>query len=223
MKLGLISDIHGDSVALERAWGHLLSRGADHIVCAGDLVDCGPWPDAVVEFLQTHGIESARGNHDRWAVRRGPGAIDEFGGGTPSAASLEYLKRLPFSLSRTIANRAVTVVHATPTSDMEAINPRDYPPSVVRSCLGYVGSDIMVFGHTHTPMWHRCDRGLVVNPGSALMLPVARTSRTCAIVDLETLEVVFLNVDDGQEVNVPCWDDVCAAREFLDPGVGPSV
>ncbi len=70
MKLGLISDIHGDMVALELAWAHLTVMGADRIVCAGDLVGYGPHPDKIVAFLLDHGVESVRGNHDRWAVER---------------------------------------------------------------------------------------------------------------------------------------------------------
>ena len=38
MKLGVISDIHGDPLALELAWSHLQILGADRIVCAGDVV-----------------------------------------------------------------------------------------------------------------------------------------------------------------------------------------
>ena len=42
MKLGLISDIHGDPVALELAWSHLMLMGADRIIWASDY----PHPDA---------------------------------------------------------------------------------------------------------------------------------------------------------------------------------
>ena len=83
MKLGLISDIHGDPIALELAWAHLTAMRVDRIVCAGDLVGYGPFPDRVVAFLQERQIPSVRGNHDRWALQRGPGVPDEFGGGTP--------------------------------------------------------------------------------------------------------------------------------------------
>src|SRR6185437_4001235 len=89
MKLGLISDVHGDPVALELAWSHLTVLGADRIVCAGDLVGYGPFPDRVVKIVVERGIASVRGNHDRWALERGPGGFDEFGGGTPDDETLE--------------------------------------------------------------------------------------------------------------------------------------
>ena len=80
VKLGLISDVHGDMTALELAWAHLTVLGADRIVCAGDLVGYGPYPDRAVVFLQAHKIASVRGNHDRWALQRPPSTPDEFGG-----------------------------------------------------------------------------------------------------------------------------------------------
>ena len=86
MKLGLISDIHGDAVALELAWANLTVLGADRIVCAGDLVGYGPHPDRVVAFLAEHGIDSVRGNHDRWALERAagvPGVPGRSGAGCP--------------------------------------------------------------------------------------------------------------------------------------------
>src|SRR5271157_1189755 len=90
MKLGLVADIHGDPVALELAWAHLITMKVDRIVCAGDLVGYGPFPDRVVAFVKERQIPSVRGNHDRWAVSRGPGAVDELGGGKPSLETLEY-------------------------------------------------------------------------------------------------------------------------------------
>ena len=126
MKLGIISDLHGDPVALELAWAHLMVKGADRIVCAGDLAGYGPFPDRVVAFLQEHEIPSVRGNHDRWALERGLGIRDEFGGGTPSAATLEYLASLPAEM-RFDLNGPIAVFHGSPRSDMEFVSPHSHP------------------------------------------------------------------------------------------------
>ena len=121
MKLGLISDIHGDPVALELAWSHLTVMGADRIVCAGDLVGYGPFPDRVVSFMRERQVSSVRGNHDRWALERGPGGRDEFGGGTPSRETLDYLRELPSDLLVAHQTTIGVVVHGSPRSDMEFV------------------------------------------------------------------------------------------------------
>ena len=206
MKLGLISDIHGDPVALELAWAHLTLLGVDRIVCAGDLVGYGPFPDRVVTFLQEHEVPSVRGNHDRWALERGPGGRDEFGGGTPSDETLDYLRALPFDVLVAHERMVAVIVHGSPRSDMEFVKPGSHPSPVLRGFLSYLNCNLIVVGHTHKPMWFRCSEGLVVNPGSVVSMPVVDSSRTFAIVDLDTLEPTFYDVESGEVVEVSAWE-----------------
>jgi putative phosphoesterase len=205
MKLGLISDIHGDPVALELAWSHLTIMGADRIVCAGDLVGYGPFPDRVSAFLREHQIASVRGNHDRWALERGPGVPDSFGGGTPGTETLEHLRSLPFNLIVPHGRTIAVVVHGSPRSDMEFVNRGSHVPDVLREDLAELGCDLLVVGHTHRPMWFRCPEGLAINPGSVVSMPVVETSRTFALIDLETLEPTFHDVESGRVVEVEPW------------------
>ncbi|MBV8384107.1 MAG: metallophosphoesterase family protein [Planctomycetaceae bacterium] len=207
MKLGLISDVHGDPLALELAWAHLTTLAADTIVCAGDVVGYGPFPDRVVAFLKEHAIDCVRGNHDRWALERGPGEPDEFGGGTPSAETLEFLERLPFYRLIADGPQIAVIVHGSPRSDMEFVTRASHPPAVLRGLLGTLGADLLVVGHTHEPMWFRCESGLVVNPGSTVSMPVVQTSRTFALVDLPSLTVTFHDVESGAEVPLEPWPD----------------
>lgn len=207
MKLGLISDIHGDPVALELAWAHLTVLGADRIVCAGDLVGYGPFPDRVVAFLTERKILSVRGNHDRWALERGLGVADPFGGGTPSEATRQYLSELPTEQLIADLERIGVVVHGSPRSDMEFITPQTHPRSVLRSFLRNLGANLLVVGHTHQPGWYRCEQGLFVNPGSVVSMPVVNTSRTFALVDFSSLEVGFHDVESGAAVEVAPWPE----------------
>ena len=207
MKLGLISDVHGDPVALELAWAHLTVLGADRIVCAGDVVGYGPFPDRAAAFLAEHGIASVRGNHDRWALERGPGAADPFGGGTPSAETLEFVAALPFDLAVSWENRVGVVVHGSPRDDMEFVTRKDHPPRVLTEWLTTLDADFLVVGHTHEPMWYRAPSGrLVVNPGSVISAPRVTTSRTFALLDLAMLAVTFHDVETGAEVKVRAWE-----------------
>jgi putative phosphoesterase len=205
-RLGLISDIHGDIQALEWVWAHLQNLGADAIVCAGDLVGYGPDPDLVVAFLNARQIPSVRGNHDRWALERGPGVPDDFGGGTPSRETLESLDALPFDLRIEGGGRRGYVVHGSPRDDMEFVSRPSYTTRRLRDDLEELDCDLLVVGHTHQPMWFRGEEGLVVNPGSVIALPDrVSTSGTFALLELETLIVTFHDVETGAVVDVPPW------------------
>ena len=184
MKLGLISDIHGDPDALELAWAHLTAMGVDRIVSAGDLVGYGRSPIAWSSFSRS--TRSPRSGAIMTAgLWRGPGVADEFGGGTPGNETLEYLAGLPTELLIEAETQIGVIVHGSPPSDMEFVTRRTHPPAVLGRYLRDLSCDLLVVGHTHRPMWYRSPAGgLVVNPGSVVSLPVIDSSRTFAVVDL---------------------------------------
>jgi predicted phosphodiesterase len=61
MKLLLISDLHGNKEALDAV---LANVKYDQVVCLGDLVDYGPDPMAVIDWVRDNKIPTVRGNHD---------------------------------------------------------------------------------------------------------------------------------------------------------------
>ena len=172
---------------------------------AGDLVGYGPFPDRVISFLREHQVSSVRGNHDRWALERGAGVRDEFGGGTPSAETLQHLRELPAELLIAHQETIGVIVHGSPRSDMEFVTRQSHPGRVLRQYLADLDCELLVVGHTHQPMWFRCPEGLVVNPGSIVSGARIDSSRTFAIVDLDVLEVSFHDVESGAPVDVEPW------------------
>ncbi len=63
MKLLVISDVHANHHALEAV---VAAEGdADRIICAGDLVDYGPFPGEVIDWFMAHDVLCVSGNHDK--------------------------------------------------------------------------------------------------------------------------------------------------------------
>ena len=176
--------------------------GADRIVCAGDLVGYGPFPDRVVAFLRERQVSSVRGNHDRWALERGPGVRDEFGGGTPSRETLDFLRQLPPDLlvaHQTDDRRGRPWLAVIRHGVCHPAKPSARRPA---QYLLDLNCELLVVGHTHQPMWFRCPDGLVVNPGSVVSSARIDSSRTFALVDLDMLEVTFHDVESGATIEV---------------------
>ncbi|MHB1404331.1 MAG: metallophosphoesterase family protein [Desulfitobacteriaceae bacterium] len=61
MRLAIISDIHANREALESVLAALAEERVDKIICVGDLVDFGPSPKEVLQFLLTRTNQRGRG------------------------------------------------------------------------------------------------------------------------------------------------------------------
>ncbi|MEF8908266.1 MAG: metallophosphoesterase family protein, partial [Haloarculaceae archaeon] len=63
MRVGLISDIHGNRVALEAVLADM--PPVDRLACAGDVVGYNPWHADCVDAMRERGVPTVMGNHDR--------------------------------------------------------------------------------------------------------------------------------------------------------------
>ena len=169
------------------------------------MVGYGPFPDRAVAFVESRKIEAIRGNHDRWAINRGPGKRDDFGGGATTLKTITTLSSLPTELEMIVSGRKLMVFHGSPISDMEYVRRSTHGAEILDKILDDLSADILVVGHTHAPMCYRGPCGLVVNPGSAISLPVVRTSRTFALLEIETMMVTIHDVETGRVLEIPSW------------------
>ncbi len=64
MKTALISDIHGNAIALMKVLQDIEYHGVNRIVCLGDIVEGGNGNNEACELLQKHNVICVRGNHD---------------------------------------------------------------------------------------------------------------------------------------------------------------
>ena len=121
-RLAIISDVHADLHALRDALAQAERMECAAIVCCGDLVDYGAYPDETIELLEQRAIPCIRGNHDRWAVM-GDATPRERGTACLSPATMRYLAELPTTWNTVIDGTRVAARHGTPGSDMDGIDP----------------------------------------------------------------------------------------------------
>ena len=69
MRIALISDIHGNQLALEAVLRDAHAQGADRVACLGDVATLGPQPLAVLHTLQELGCPCILGNHDSFLLQ----------------------------------------------------------------------------------------------------------------------------------------------------------
>lgn len=202
-RLAVITDVHADVHALHDALAQIDQLGVDQILCCGDLVDYGLFPDETIALLRERRVVTIRGNHDRWTL--------EPGGPTRtwdlSPASVTYLEALPTGWRKLIDGARVVLAHARPGSDMRGIA-SDMPALELIELLDEAGADILLVGHTHEPFIRRLSEGrFVANPGALLRDPAAGvdvlTPGTFAILDAATREYIVHRAKDGGHVALP--------------------
>jgi putative phosphoesterase len=162
-RVAIISDVHADVHALQDFFVQIEALGCERIVCAGDLVDYGLFPEQTIALMRDRAVPCVRGNHDRWAVSHQGVSWDL------SPAALAYLDGLPPELRLSVDGVRFLVVHARPGSDMDGIYEDEPSSTVLDGWFGDYRMDVLVVGHTHASLVRHCSGGrLVVNPGTLM-------------------------------------------------------
>ena len=191
MRLGIISDVHGDYSALTKVLDRLDKiHQVEHILCAGDLVGRGPQQERVVNLIRQRKIICVRGNHDEWLYD-----LDD-------EDMMTYLKELPVDWRGQFNGHTVYMCHGKPGNNMWGMY-RDHLSEVyLNMVLSSLKSDVLVTGHTHMPLYMRVDEGCVVNPGSLYTFKSSReTSHTYGVLTLP--DMTFEVFDVMQPANMP--------------------
>lgn len=63
-RVAVLGGVYSNSIALERAIDDAKSRGAEALICLGDLGAFGPHPDKAAALLRSENIPVVRGNYD---------------------------------------------------------------------------------------------------------------------------------------------------------------
>jgi predicted phosphodiesterase len=171
MKLALLSDIHANIEALGATLDDAAARGADRIVCLGDIVGYNTDPDACVALLRTHDPVCVAGNHDRAVAglipttRFSPVAAKAVAWTQAriSAATRDFLAGLP--LKAKFDDKLVLVhgaLHAEEDCDLVRLD------TDARLALSFAalaahpsGARVCAFGHTHRAGFHEWRDGIV--------------------------------------------------------------
>jgi len=183
MKIALISDIHGNAVALEAVLKDIRRQGAERIAILGDICFRGPEPKRALEMVQTlvheHNALVIKGNVDEWTVRSfHPGEVPELWleglkrerewcVSRLSKEDLVWLQALPqdlhLSLSETLTLHAF---HATPHSLFDVVWPDASSDQIGSTLIRDDQAHIVAYGHIHHP-YIRFVRGkAILNTGS---------------------------------------------------------
>jgi putative phosphoesterase len=204
MQVGLVSDIHGNRVALEAVLADM--PPVDALVCAGDVVGYNPWHGDCVDAMRERGVPTVLGNHDRAVAHDGGFAFSSAAGAgvrhareTLTDDQLAWLADLP--PERTAVDGRVRLVHGHPEDPDRYTFPEQFGPHLLGE-----EEEVLVLGHTHIQHHERYEEGVVVNPGSVGQPRDGDPRAAYALLDLAELTVEQRRVEYDIEAVVAAID-----------------
>jgi predicted phosphodiesterase len=210
MRIALLSDIHGNPIALDAVLADIEAQGGvDTYWILGDFSAMGYDPVDVLERVtKLPNVFFLRGNHDRYTVTgERPGPTLEQAQANPRlvpmllmmAANLawtqghilasgwwSWFEQLPLELRLTLPDGTrVLGVHAAPgLDDGIGITPL-LSDDELRGLLAPAGADLVIVGHTHVPLDRTIDQVRVFNLGSISNPMRPRVEASYAILEAD--------------------------------------
>lgn len=226
MRIAILADIHGNSLALEAVLKDVQARGGvDGYWVLGDLCAIGYDPVGVLEQLsQLPNMIVIKGNADRYAssLELPPPSVDEAikdpakiavlmevaanfswtRGALDATGWTAWLRNLPYDHTLTLPDGTdVLLVHSQPDTD----EGKGLNPSLTDEQLGdelhSVDVGLVCVGHFHLPMHRYWGDKQVMNPGSVSNSFYDETRANYAILDASTagFELQFYAVAYDQQ------------------------
>ena len=130
MRIALISDIHGNNVALEAVLEDISKQKVDSIICLGDVSSLGPQPNETLDKIRERNWPCVLGNHES-AMLNPSKAVDyhiaahlhstlEWGINKLSKDDLNYFRSLPKTLEVQLDSTHVLLCyHGSPQSNVD--------------------------------------------------------------------------------------------------------
>jgi predicted phosphodiesterase len=175
VRTALITDIHGNLVALRAVLEDAERCGVERFVCLGDVAATGPQPLETIEAIAQLGCPVVMGNTDQWLLEPADEAIEDDDTRRIVEIDLWAHQQLqPQHLAALRGYRPLVELdgllgyHGSPRSNTDVLLPGT-PDGELGQMLAGHDALVMAGGHTHTAMLRRYRGSLVINPGSVGM------------------------------------------------------
>ena len=199
----VLSDVHGNAVALAAVRAALRSEKPDLVAVAGDLVLNGPDPSGTVDLLremEADGAAIVSGNTDiavadfdyaaafPWLTDGVPEvfqAATEWAHDELGDERIAWLRRLPSERRfRADDGTMILVCHASPGSQTAGFD-QELEPSVTIERTARTDARVIACGHSHVPEVRDLGWKLIVNAGSAGYAFDGEPTASWARIDVE--------------------------------------
>ena len=180
MRIAVFSDVHSNYHALQSVLSDIESQVVDKILCLGDLVGYGAFPNEVIQMLSERKIPTVLGNYDEavgldlddcGCEYKDP-ELDQLGKlslawtqARTSPANKANLHNLLPNIRLEVNDKRILAVHGGPRKINEFLY-EDRQQITFERIARNADVDVLFCGHTHLPYQKKVADVLFVNAGS---------------------------------------------------------
>lgn len=182
MKLAILSDVHGNCLALDTVLADIEKISIDHIICNGDMIQSGPQPAETVARLREMKCSVVMGNSDAWLMtgvetdahlipedrRQKLNRVREWSLAQLSIADKAFIAAFQPTIEISLGNGGnLLAFHGSPTNFDQFILP-SMPEEEFQELLKPYAANILTGGHMHLQFTRRLrdSQNFFFNPGS---------------------------------------------------------
>lgn len=194
MRIAILSDIHGNLMALDAVMTDMEKQSPDAVWCGGDLGWGGPWASECIARVRDAGWQTVRGNTDVWltgdpqtiegeserAEMKGMAAVHDI-----SEDDATWLSKLPLGYSPA---GSILLLHGSPQSPFEAPFP-DSPSS--EFAIYEDQASVVVYGHVHHAFIRRLAGGTIVANTGSVGMPADDETASYLIIDRDGVDITM--------------------------------
>ena len=207
MKLGIITDIHSNSRALDAVLKEFDKMQVNKIICCGDIIGIGPKPEETVQILmkKKEDLIIVLGNHEQYLLNGLPKKIHddkrvmtteetkihEWNHRKLSEEAKKFISELSLFKNVEIENKKIYIVHY-PSNEEGKYKKHIKNPTIdeVKEMFNEIDADIFLYGHTHTASVNTKENKWYINSGS-LGCPMNSNLANAGVLEIKNDRINF--------------------------------
>jgi predicted phosphodiesterase len=210
VRIGLLADVHGNAIALERCLATVKAMNVDALHLIGDLVGYLPGEQACLQMLQGEGVDFQRGNHEEMLVAPSAEAaarddVYQLAAvrARMSPTAMRAIAAWPRRRELMLAGRRVLLVHGSPEDPLCGYV---YPDSDL-SRFQALPYQAVLMAHTHRPFVACIGDTVVANVGSVGLPRDVGALSSLAVYDSDANDVEIYRVPLDAKAVLARWGD----------------
>ena len=173
MRIGIITDVHSNVVALQTMLEYFKSSKVDCICCCGDIIGIGPYPNEIIkEMMKIDNLYCVYGNHEEYfynknydAMRYEEALFHRWEHERLDEKSINWIQQLPKRLDIVFKGVSCSIMHYGFDEKYKAMIQKPNSEQL-EQLFSNCNSQIVLYGHVHAPSVVNYNQRWFINVGS---------------------------------------------------------